>query len=107
MAKKRFFRLPFLLVILFALTALSLISHYVADAVHTSKETCWSCGIQEMGASHQAGENAHALDLHGRFLLNELSALGLIPERMILGDMDITLGMAWIPPTPVRPPITL
>lgn len=107
MAEKRIFRLPYLLVILLALTALSLLSHYVADAVHISEGTCWSCGFQEMGASRQAGENAHALDLHGRFLLNELFTLGLNPVRIVLGEMDKTLGMAWIPPTPVRPPIVL
>lgn len=107
MAEKRFFRLHRWLLILLTLTALSLISHYVADAVHISEGACWSCRIQEMGASRQAGESAHALDLHGRFLLNVLSTLGLNPARTVLGEMDIHLGLTWIPPTPVRPPIIL
>jgi len=103
-AEKRFLRPHSWLVILLALTALSLMTHFVADAVHISAGSCW---VQKMGESRQAGENTHAVDLHGRFLLSERSTFGLDSAFFVLGDMTTPLGLTWIPPTPVRPPITL
>ncbi|MFV1948876.1 MAG: hypothetical protein ACC633_02960 [Anaerolineales bacterium] len=105
--EKRSSHLIHWLAVLLVLTAMSLMSHYLTDAVHFSAGTCWSCRIQEIGESHQVGENAHASDLHGYFMLNELSVLGPNPMRMILGDVTAPLELAWIPPSPDRPPIVL
>ncbi len=105
MAERRLPHLHRLVVVLLALTVLSLMGHYVSDAVlYVAAETC--C-IQGVGEGRQAGENAHAVDLHGRFLLSQLSGLGFGPARLALGDMATPIELTWIPPTPVRPPIVL
>ena len=105
MAEKRFFRLQSWLMILLVLTALSLMSHYVADAVHNSVEACWSCRVQGMEENRQPGERGNAVDLHCCFLLNKLSAFRPNPTILTLGEMTTPLALTWIPPTPVRPPI--
>ena len=93
------------LMILLVLITLSLISHYAADAVHISVGTCWSCRIQKVSASRQAGESAHANDLHDHFLLTERSSSGIQPGYQISSGQAIHPSCDWVPSAPVRPPI--
>ncbi len=96
-------RLRHWLVALLLLVALSLLGHYVADAVHAS--AVGTCCVQEVGNSRSAG-GAHAADLHGRFLPNRPPVPEFHAARLALGDTRAPIEMAWTPPTPVRPPIT-
>ena len=93
------------LMILLVLISLSLISHYIADAVHISAGTCWSCRIQKISASRQAGESAHTNDLHEHFLLTERSSSGIQPGYQISSVQAIYPSFDWVPSAPVRPPI--
>ena len=107
MAEQRTHRLQRWLVILLLITAFSLTSHYAADAVGFPAGMCLSCLVQELGEGQHAGAKHHTLDLHGRFLMNELPTLGINPARVVLSEMYMNFGMGWTPPTPVRPPIIL
>ncbi len=105
MVERRRPRLRRGLLLLLVLTAFSLMGHYVSDAViHLSAETCCVQGLRE---GRQSGETTHAADLHGRFLLSQVSVPGFGPARLALGDLATLLELTWTPPTPVRPPIAL
>jgi len=106
-AKNRVLRSRHWLVILLVLTTFSLTSHYVADAVHLSAGTCWSCGIQKLGETRQTNETAHTNELHRHLLLNERSSSGIQPARQTFLGPAIYPGFGWILSTPVRPPIIL
>jgi hypothetical protein len=108
MVKKNFSYIQRWLVILLALIALSLMSHYIADVAQVSLGACWSCRIQAPEASHPSNaDSAHAPDdIHRGVLPSERLTFGLPQMLLTLGDMITPLGLAWISPTPVRPPIT-
>jgi hypothetical protein len=105
MVKKPMFHKKYLMIILLAITAMSLMSHSGVDALNSSGETCWSCRIQELGESVPADQCSHATEYHGVFLVFETSTSGLINMAMTMRDLSMPALFAWIPPTPYRPPI--
>jgi len=106
MTNNRSFFLGHKLVIILTLTAMSLMSHYIADSIHISVGTCWSCRTKEIEESRQGSEGTHTFELHELFLFNEHYANNLI-SRFFVFDRAISLGLNWIPPAPFRPPAIL
>ncbi len=96
-----------LVLLLLVLVALSLLSHYVVDALHTSAEACWSCRIQAAEQRGSINENSHATDFHGQCLAGSPVDRKIPKARIFVGEKAALTGLAWEPPAPVRPPISL
>jgi hypothetical protein len=107
MAEKRDLRFQRWLVLLLLITAFSLTSHSMADAIGIPLGMCSNCLDQELGEGRHADKKHHPRDFHGRFLLNELPALGFKPARLVISEMAMYFGVSWIPSIPLRPPIIL
>jgi hypothetical protein len=105
MNKFRCCRFHNLFVFLLVLCALSLTSHYLADAAafttgivpcqaQQSSENCTTSPDEMQGAS-----------LHGGFMLNKLLELSILPAIWVRVETNELYSLTWEPPTLVRPPI--
>jgi hypothetical protein len=109
MAEYRCCRLHRLFVILLALAVLGLVAHPLADVIASaSVEKAAAPLMQEtLKAQMNRSEACSAASLHGGFFLNALPHFGHPLTSFQSGDTAEPLGLTWVPPTLVPPPISL
>ncbi len=94
-------------VILLVLAVWSLVSHFFVDLLPFQPEQGINLQVQQNRDNRLNNQEVgHATGLHGGFMLAKVPAFVSPETHLTAGEIPDPLELAWIPPTPFRPPIT-
>ncbi|GAB4577299.1 MAG: hypothetical protein Fur0022_00300 [Anaerolineales bacterium] len=94
-------------VILLALAAWSLVSHFFVDVLPFPQTPDITVAAQtDLSNRLNNQEMGHATGLHGGFMLAEMPTFASPEMCSHTGENSASPGMVWTPPTPSQPPIS-